>query len=64
MTNAFEYGDALLPQPEAEKSDGETTPTPTISSNQPYLNLATYVLPSPINLFSDLFGQIPHGGSC
>jgi hypothetical protein len=43
MTNAFEYGDALLPQPEATgETDGETTPPPPIGSNQPYLNLATY----------------------
>lgn len=41
MTNAFEYGDALLPQPEnAEKTDGESTPPP-VESNTPYLNLAT-----------------------
>jgi hypothetical protein len=41
MTNAFEYGDALLPQPEATaEADGETT-LPPIASNQPYLNLAT-----------------------
>jgi len=38
MTNAFEYGDALLPQPVAdETSDGDSTP-----SNTPYLNLATF----------------------
>jgi hypothetical protein len=35
MTNAFEYGDTLLPQAE----DG--TPV-EIGSNQPYLNLTTY----------------------
>ncbi len=44
MTNAFEYGDALLP--EAEQShigeDGEPTSPPPIPTNQPYLNLATY----------------------
>lgn len=46
MTNAFEYGDALLPQ---NNQDGDaaadtrpTSPTP-IASNQPYLNLATSV---------------------
>ncbi|KAL1684148.1 rab-GTPase-TBC domain-containing protein [Schizophyllum commune] len=39
MTNAFEYGDALLPRPEGAE-DGEATPT--ISPNQPYLNLATF----------------------
>ena len=48
MSNAFEYGDALLPQPESPMSgeqpydeDGETSPKPRIESNQPYLNLAT-----------------------
>jgi len=50
MTNAFEYGDALLPQsePEVHSKDGATgeeeqpplTPS-TIENNQPYLNLAT-----------------------
>ncbi|KAI0048786.1 TBC-domain-containing protein [Auriscalpium vulgare] len=39
MSNAFEYGDALLPQSEGE--DGEL-PSPKIESNQPYLNLATF----------------------
>ncbi|KAJ7230398.1 rab-GTPase-TBC domain-containing protein [Mycena pura] len=44
MTNAFEYGDALLPPPEGEaqtnEQGGETPPAhPT---NQPYLNLATF----------------------
>jgi len=42
MTNAFEYGDALLPE---AKSTGETDgeePAPKIDSNQPYLNLATF----------------------
>ncbi|KAJ3497556.1 hypothetical protein NLJ89_g10334 [Agrocybe chaxingu] len=45
MTNAFEYGDALLPQPEQSKSkDSNTEPEspPPVSSNQPYLNLATF----------------------
>ncbi|KAF9464905.1 TBC-domain-containing protein [Collybia nuda] len=43
MTNAFEYGDTLLPQSESENSnDGETSPRPQIESNQPYLNLATF----------------------
>ncbi|KAF8889264.1 rab-GTPase-TBC domain-containing protein [Infundibulicybe gibba] len=37
MTNAFEYGDALLPQPE-----GDNEEPPTIGSNEPYLNLATF----------------------
>ncbi|KAF8074543.1 rab-GTPase-TBC domain-containing protein [Lyophyllum atratum] len=51
MTNAFEYGDALLPQAEnADEEEGEKdetsaseiTPPPVIESNQPYLNLATF----------------------
>ncbi|KAJ2917118.1 hypothetical protein MD484_g3291, partial [Candolleomyces efflorescens] len=43
MSNAFEYGDALLPRPEA-KEDEEEPPSspPPIESNQPYLNLATF----------------------
>ena len=40
MSNAFEYGDALLPQPEGE--DGEGSPSPQIETNQPYLSLATF----------------------
>ena len=39
MSNAFEYGDALLPRPEGADPDTETPP---IESNQPYINLATY----------------------
>jgi len=52
MTNAFEYGDALLPQVENAKvnengtmnpNDERVEPTsPVIGSNQPYLNLATF----------------------
>lgn len=41
MSNAFEYGDALLPR--SEGSDEEDSPPPQIGSNQPYINLATYV---------------------
>jgi hypothetical protein len=43
MTNAFEYGDALLPQPEGNTESTNTEPAspPPIASNQPYLNLAT-----------------------
>ncbi|KAH8116325.1 TBC-domain-containing protein [Phellopilus nigrolimitatus] len=38
MTNAFEYGDALLP-----RAEGEEDPAgPQIGNNQPYLNLATF----------------------
>jgi len=37
MTNAFEYGDTLLPQHEG--GSGEETPAET---NQPYINLATF----------------------
>lgn len=40
MTNAFEYGDALLPQ--AEGKEREEVESPHIESNQPYLNLATF----------------------
>ncbi|KAG8940705.1 hypothetical protein FRC03_005157 [Tulasnella sp. 419] len=40
MTNAFEYGDALL---EANAESDENAPTPeTISSTHPYLSLATF----------------------
>ncbi|KAG8859989.1 hypothetical protein FRB91_005316 [Serendipita sp. 411] len=48
MTNAFEYGDALLPEdgtppmsPPAEVS-ANTAPITPVTSNQPYLNLATF----------------------
>ena len=40
MSNAFEYGDALLPRPESNGTDDEAEP-PQIESNQPYINLAT-----------------------
>ena len=40
MSNAFEYGDALLPRPEG--ADSEDGATPQIESNQPYLSLATF----------------------
>ncbi|KAL7280608.1 hypothetical protein ACG7TL_005545 [Trametes sanguinea] len=39
MSNAFEYGDALLPRPEGAESDSEPPP---IGHNQPYMNLATF----------------------
>ena len=42
MTNAFEYGDTLLPQ-ETNSETGKTEPQ-QIGHNQPYLNLATYGL--------------------
>ena len=38
MTNAFEYGDALLPREQGE--DGEEK-SPDLPNNLPYLNLAT-----------------------
>jgi len=41
MTNAFEYGDALLPQPQAKEGDAEPESPRPVESNQPYLNLAT-----------------------
>ena len=52
MANAFEYGDALLPQPppespnspESNTSDADDPTSPQLGSNQPYLNLATFVL--------------------
>jgi TBC1 domain family member 8/9 len=40
MSNAFEYGDALLPRPEG--ADGEDSPTLQVEPNQPYLSLATF----------------------
>lgn len=43
MTNAFEYGDALLPRPEPKEGEEVPQSPPPIESNQPYLNLATYV---------------------
>ncbi|KAI0369748.1 TBC-domain-containing protein, partial [Pilatotrama ljubarskyi] len=39
MSNAFEYGDALLPRPEGADPESEA---PAIESNQPYMNLATF----------------------
>jgi hypothetical protein len=43
MSNAFEYGDALLPRPEAKEGEDEVPSSPPpMESNQPYLNLATY----------------------
>ncbi|TBU39769.1 rab-GTPase-TBC domain-containing protein [Dichomitus squalens] len=39
MSNAFEYGDALIPRPEGADPDSEV---PHIESNQPYMNLATF----------------------
>jgi hypothetical protein len=46
MTNAFEYGDALLPQPEGKgvsNTQDSQQQVRQIESNQPYLNLATCV---------------------
>ncbi|KAK7031705.1 rab-GTPase-TBC domain-containing protein [Favolaschia claudopus] len=44
MTNAFEYGDALQPPsdepPQTNEQGGETPPS--LPTNQPYLNLATF----------------------
>ncbi|KIM44773.1 hypothetical protein M413DRAFT_442734 [Hebeloma cylindrosporum] len=44
MTNAFEYGDALLPPPASDSglTDNEPSSPPPIASNQPYLNLPTF----------------------
>jgi hypothetical protein len=41
MSNAFEYGDALLPRPEGAGGDDEDAPL-QVESNQPYLSLATF----------------------
>ena len=41
MTNAFEYGDALLPREQGEDHEAKS---PLLSNNLPYLNLATSVL--------------------
>ncbi|TFK23207.1 GTPase activating protein [Coprinopsis marcescibilis] len=41
MSNAFEYGDALLPRPETKEGEEPGSPPP-VESNQPYLNLATF----------------------
>ncbi|KZT70826.1 TBC-domain-containing protein [Daedalea quercina L-15889] len=41
MSNAFEYGDALLPRPDDAEPNDDSTP-PHIESNQPYMNLATF----------------------
>lgn len=43
MSNAFEYGDALLPETTSGGSPDSDSTQPQIGSNQPYLNLATYV---------------------
>ena len=48
MSNAFEYGDALLPRPEGANADDET---PHIESNQPYINLATYAVQYSVLVF-------------
>ncbi|TFK61250.1 TBC-domain-containing protein [Pluteus cervinus] len=42
MTNAFEYGDTLLPERGESGPNGEPLSPQTISPNQPYLNLATF----------------------
>ncbi len=61
MSNAFEYGDALLPQSEQTNNDVQTSSSLTIESNQPYLNLATLVSHS-FSLRDVLtFHQVPHG---
>jgi hypothetical protein len=39
MTNAFEYGDALLPQDQGAPEDQDAA-----SHNIPYLNLPTFVV--------------------
>lgn len=65
MTNAFEYGDALLPEPETKVAETEgDTPSPKIGSNQPYLNLATYVSIRIVWNCALIQAQVPHGCSC
>lgn len=46
MSNAFEYGDALLPETTSGGSPDSDGTLPQIESNQPYLNLATYDSPA------------------
>jgi TBC1 domain family member 8/9 len=47
MSNAFEYGDTLLPQLEstvesvADVGEDDELSRPRVESNQPYLNFAT-----------------------
>ncbi|KAH9933426.1 rab-GTPase-TBC domain-containing protein [Fomitopsis serialis] len=41
MSNAFEYGDALLPRQDGAEPNNDSPP-PQIESNQPYMNLATF----------------------
>lgn len=49
MTNAFEYGDSLLQESNVKQGEEALNSPSPIESNQPYLNLATYVpIPSPI----------------
>jgi len=56
MSNAFEYGDAMLEQPLpspmpsiSEPVSANTEPTPSsILSNQPYLNIVTYASGIPL----------------
>lgn len=43
MSNAFEYGDALLPETTSGGSPESDGAQSQVESNQPYLNLATYV---------------------
>jgi len=43
MSNAFEYGDALLPETTSGGPLDSDGMPPQVESNQPYLNLATYV---------------------
>jgi TBC1 domain family member 8/9 len=42
MSNAFEYGDALLPRPEGAGGDDDDDAPLQVESNQPYLSLATF----------------------
>lgn len=61
MSNAFEYGDALLPRPEVKEGEEPKSPPP-MESNQPYLNLATCVALFLLCCDPRLTGhQLPHG---
>lgn len=64
MTNAFEYGDALLPSPDEKVEDDPESPTHA-DTNRPYLNLATSVTKSMNACESvvDLHCQVPNGCS-
>jgi len=63
MTNAFEYGDALLPQAEEHAEGDEPASPPPLAPNLPYLNLATYV-PCIVPINGGLDVSADSGWSC